>query len=114
MMRKIMLAALVMTGSAAAAVFPAYAGQPYYGSGYGHYGYPGGYGHPYSGAYGHPAPYYGGGAAIAGLAVGTAVGLALAPRPVYVTPPPVVYVAPSVSYPQPAMVYAPGSYYYVP
>lgn len=74
------------------------------------------YGHGY---YGHwPCCYSGGAVAaagIAGLAVGTAVGVAAASHPAYVAPPPVVYAAPPpVVYAPPPVVYAPPPTYYVP
>jgi hypothetical protein len=103
MLRKLVLTSLLVAGAAAAAVSPADArGWTYTG--------------PHGATITHwgsgPCCYRGGVAvgAIAGFAVGTAVGVAAAARPVL--PPPVVYAPPPVVY-APPVIYAPGAYYYV-
>lgn len=109
--RKLCLASALCLGAAAAATVPAHAGGWSYTGPHGgtatfsHWGGPGYWGRGPC-CYGYGA----GAAAVAGLAVGTAVGVAAASRPaypVYAAPPPVVYAAPPV-------VYAPGGYYYAP
>lgn len=112
MIRKLVLTILLTAGTATTYVFPARAqGAAYWG--------------PHGAAIIHSGPpgghYYGGGsccyrhhstaaAAVAGLAVGAAVGIAS--RPAYSAPPVVAYVAPPVVYAAPPVVYAPGAYYY--
>jgi hypothetical protein len=109
MIGRTVLASLLLAGTVASAVTPAYAGGWTYTGPHGRTvsAWGAGWG---TGPHGWgPGPCcYGGGVAagaIAGLAVGTAVGVAAASRPV--VPPPVVYAAPPV-------VYAPGHYYYAP
>ncbi|HUC18501.1 MAG TPA: hypothetical protein VMA37_12540 [Acetobacteraceae bacterium] len=97
MVRKFVLASILCAGTAVAAV-PAHAwyGGPYY----------------------RPPCCYGGAVAagaVAGLAVGTAIGVAAASHPAYVVPPPVVYApAPPVVYAPPPVVYPPPHVVYVP
>lgn len=113
MLRKLALISLLIAGTAAAAVSPAYARDWTYTGPHGatvtHWGWGPGPRH-----WGPGPCCYGGRVAVgavAGLAVGTAVGVAAAARPV---PPPVVYAPPPVVYAAPPVVYAPGGYYYVP
>jgi len=119
MIRKLILTLILTGGTATAYVSPAHAqGAAYWG--------------PHGAAVTHSGPpgnhFYGGGpccyrhhsagaAAVAGLAVGAAIGIAS--RPAYRAPPvvayvapPVVYAAPPVIYTAPPVVYAPGAYYY--
>jgi hypothetical protein len=107
MFRKLMLTAGLAASVAMATASPAFAGgwvaTGPHGVIVGHRGHALGYW-----GWGH-GPCCGGAVAagaIAGLAVGTAVGIAAASRPVYAAPR-VVYAAP------PPVVYAPVPYYYV-
>jgi hypothetical protein len=80
-------------------------------------GWHGGYGGWHGGGYGYYGP--GPGVAVAsgllGLAVGAAIGGALAPPPVYAAPPPVYYAPPPVIYAAPPPAYyappPPPAYY---
>jgi hypothetical protein len=104
MIRKLLLASALVAGGALAVTSPATAwtavgphGGWVHGGGWYHGGWRG--------------CCWGGGAVAAGLAVGTAVGVAAASRPAYVTPAP-VYVPPRAVYvAPPPVVYGPGYYY---
>jgi hypothetical protein len=113
MVRKLILASLLMAGAAAVTATPAFA------NGFASWSGPRGGGSAswsgaHYGSYGRSGCCYGGGiaaGAVAGLAVGTAVGVAAASRAPYPVAPVVVYAPPPVVYAAPPVVYAPGGYY---
>ena len=112
MIRTLVLTLLLTAGTTTTYVSCAHAqGAAYWGP-HGaaiiHSGPPGG--HPYGGGSCCYRHHSAAAAAIAGLAVGTAVGIAS--RPAYRAPQVVGYVAPPVIYAAPPVVYAPGAYYY--